>query len=504
MSWSRKKSEERIRKFMQGVPETSVAVRNFSQIESQRRRDLANLRASGMAADEDLIFHVKPSEAVLVNGAHVYVQLIDFDDAMMEQGRETEASHKRALTMLHLHYGICDRVAAEFEAQRVDYHGGRMHAVIVSPSGAQHARDRAQKAIAFGNAIIKAIVEAGKLAANASYQTRVRVGIDSGPSVAVNSGRASEPEPLFLGNAANYAAKLADGDQAGLYASDNIRRDLGEPLCGGGLWMERLLQLNPWGQNPYDLQGAIIARVISEVSPAPFQFHRHTPPLKTIDFKELSASRSIRMPLISLFADIDGFTKYVAECIAGNRVAEMVANLHVLRSEMAATLKEDFNGRKVRFIGDCLHGLVAEGTAAETDEPKTVSRAVEVAGGLRSSFELCQEHLPNIGQIGLAIGIELGATPISRIGIRGDRSVRCSVSKAVSTSETLQRDCKGEDTSLGPRAIAAAPAAVKRLFDEGGRASGLDYSSVASHLTPAPAIIQSGSASSVSMPHCTK
>jgi class 3 adenylate cyclase len=502
MSWSRKKSEERIRNFMQGIPQTSVVVREFDQMEAQRRTYLKTLRASGMAMDEDLIFKVKPSEAILVNGAHVYVQIMDFNEAMMEQGRETEAGHKRALTMLHLHYGICDRVAVEFEAQRVDYHGGRMHAVIVSPSGDAHAR--ALKAVAFGNAVISAIVAAGNVATNSAYRTRVRVGIDSGPSVAVNSGRASEPEPLFLGNAANYAAKLADGDQAGIYASDNIRKDLGQATWGGGLEVEKLLQLDPWGHNPFDLHASVIGRVINEVSPATFQFHHHAPPLRTVDFRELMPSRSIRMPLTSLFADIDGFTNYVGECVAGRRVAEMVANLHVLRSEMAAALKEDFNGRKVRFIGDCLHGLVAEGTAAETDELKTVSRAVEAAGGLRSSFEFCKERLPNIEKLGLAIGIELGATPITRIGIRGERSVRCSVSKAVSTSETLQRDCKGHETGLGPRAIAAAPAAVKRLFIEGGKAPGLDYSSVADHLSPAPAIIQSGSASSVSRPHCVK
>jgi class 3 adenylate cyclase len=489
---------------MQSVPQHNVAVREFAKMEPLRRQQLESNRAQGFAADEDLIFKVSPNEAVLVEGAHVYVQLVDFDNAMMEQGRETEASHQRALNMLHLHYGICDRVAANFEAQRVDYHGGRMHAVIVSPSGSQSARQRAQRAVAFANAITAATEEAGRIAANASYKTGVRVGIDSGPSVAVNSGRAGEPEPLFLGNPANYAAKLADGDQAGIYVSDNIRRELGQSLCRGGLAAERLSMFSLGGQNPFDLSQATISRAIAEVAPTVFNFHRHSPPLKSIDFKLLSPSNSIRMGLISLFADIDGFTKYVADCIAGNSVAEMVANLHVFRSEMAATLKEDFDGRKVRFVGDCLHGLVAEGTTIETHESNTVSRAVEAAGGLRSSFELCRELLPSVQQLGLAIGIELGATPITRIGIRGDRSVRCSVSKAVSTSETLQKHGNGFQTRLGVHALTVAPAAVKRLFDDSGSAENLDYNSVAAHLTPAPVVIRIGNAASVSRPHCAK
>jgi class 3 adenylate cyclase len=500
MSWSRKKSAERIEKFSQEVPETAVAVRQFAQIEVQRINELRKLRASGGGEQEDLIFEVGRNEAVLVNGAHVYVQLMDFNAAMMEQDRETEGGHKRALTMLHLHYGICDRVAAEFEAQRVDYHGGRMHAVIVSPSG--DARERAQKAVAFANAVRNAIVAAGNLAVNDQYRTKVRVGIDSGPSVAVNSGRASEPEPLFLGDAANRAAKLAEGVEEGIYASDNIRKDLGLPGIGGGVEVERGHRFSMPGSNPYDLQPQILAKAISQGQVVDFLFHHHRPPLKTVDFAELMPSKSIRMPLTSVFADIDKFTAYVQRCIALGRISEMVANLHVLRSELAASLKEDFNGRKVRFIGDCLHGLVAEGTAFETDEAATVSRAVEVAGGLRSSFELCQESLPNIRQLGLAIGIELGTTPITRLGIRGDRSVRCSISKAVSASETLQRDCRGDETSLGKRAIRAAPAAIKRLFDDNGKASGLDYNSVAEHLVAAPAVVTSGTASSVSQPHC--
>ena len=33
----------------------------------------------------------------------------------------------------------------------------------------------------------------------------------------------------------------------------------------------------------------------------------------------------------------------------------------------------DFAGRKVRFIGDCVHGLTVEGTAQTTDEKDTIS-----------------------------------------------------------------------------------------------------------------------------------
>jgi class 3 adenylate cyclase len=232
---------------------------------------------------------------------------------------------------------------------------------------------------------------------------------------------------------------------------------------------------------------------------ATFSFHRHTPPLKTIDFSQLMPSKSIRMGLMSVFGDIDGFTKYVDECIAGNRIGEMVSNLHVIRSELAATLSDDYLGRKVRFIGDCIHGLIAEGTAYETDGSASVVAAVKAAGGMRSSFELCQEELDGIGQLGIAIGLEYGETPITRIGIRGDRSVRCSVSRAVSRSESLQSNCDGDQTALGPTALGLAPASVRRLFDE-GVAWGLDAGSVEEHLS-APPQVSSGAVTATAAPY---
>ena len=71
----------------------------------------------------------------------------------------------------------------------------------------------------------------------------------------------------------------------------------------------------------------------------------------------------------------------------------VVRTLHVLRSELDAVLHEDFAGRKVRFIGDCVHGLVVEGTAQTTDEKETITNLTLCAGGMRSSFNLALAKL---------------------------------------------------------------------------------------------------------------
>ena len=45
-----------------------------------------------------------------------------------------------------------------------------------------------------------------------------------GRCIAINNGTGLEQEPLFLGGAANHAAKLAEGSEPGIFLSDNARK----------------------------------------------------------------------------------------------------------------------------------------------------------------------------------------------------------------------------------------------------------------------------------------
>ena len=186
----------------------------------------------------------------------------------------------------------------------------------------------------------------------------------------------------------------------------------------------------------------------------------------------------LRLPVVSIFADIDGYTQYIDQAMNARTVSEAVRNLHVIRSELNAVLQEDFSGRKVRFVGDCIHGLLAEGSGTTVDLSDTVDIAAQCAGGLRSSFDLCREMLPNIAQLGLAIGFELGETPISRVGIRGERSVRVASSKATIASEAAQSVCDGYQTKMGDSAWESASYTLRAFFP-GQMADDLTYDDVA-------------------------
>lgn len=498
MTWSRTQAAERIRKFRDNAPD--IKVERYAENYLPRitlERNLAHARGSA-APDNPPLFSLADGAAVLVDTVQVYVRLLNYDDFRLDGGRETTDSHARGLALLHTLYSAADRVVEGAGGQRVDYHGARLHAVVIEPHGEASVRERIAAALDLAQQMVELARLAGRqFLGELGGNLRFRVGIDAGPCVAINSGRSDEREPMFVGPAANHAAKLAQGDIEGIYLSDRVRAIYGlrrmATIVDEKAFAATSIELGTVQGSPTGPHGTAKAagrfdgwlveardQLWMPLSPRDFAFHQHTPPLRSIDYAQLSPSRSIRMPLAVIFADLDRYTAYIDRCMAEGCLDEAVRLLHVLRSEMNAVVQNDFGGRKVRFIGDCILAILAVGSAHEIDLQGTVTRAALCAGALRSSFDLCGEIMPEARKLGLAIGIETGETPISRIGIRGvDRAVRVVSSLAVRGSESSQSDCGGTQTRLGPNAYADANAAVRSLFWRDRTADGLTYNDVA-------------------------
>ena len=478
MAWNEDSARKRIRDFMESVPQGDIMVEDFRTFLTEARVQ------KGMAADASVraaLVDIPRNRAITTDAVHIYANLIDFNDVLTEAGRETEASHKRALEFLHAHYQGCDELIDEFEMQRVDFHGSRLHAVVLAPEGAENEGERVRVAVAFSAAFRELVERLGDKHPN--FKTGVCIGIDSGPAVAIDSGRRGEREPLFIGSPANHAAKLADGTDEGLNLSPGAASAIGqmaEPLAKSVFLNEEVARrylgdeittagvrqtANERLEKAYAavLEG-LDARINSDNGEAVFRFHHKEPPLKDLVYADHPPSNAIRMELASIFADVDNFTAYIDNAIATGGIAEAVANLHVIRAEMGAVLRDDFAGRKVRYIGDCVHGLLAEGSKTETNAMDTMKKSVDAAAGLRSSFDLCREMLPGIADLGLAIGIDYGTTPICRLGLRGDASVRAAASRATCVSEAEQRRCNGMETALGENAYRNSPASVREAF----------------------------------------
>lgn len=511
MAWDEQRARKRIADLRASAPSTGIAVKDLENFLTERKSVRDSILASGQQFEEP-IFAIGRNAAVVTHGVHIYARLMDHADHLMARDRQTPASDARAMQFLHAHYAACDELIASFGIQRVDFHGGRLHAVVLLPVGEAFEGTRIDTAIAFAAAyrdMVQRMAEEDPEAPS----TRVRVGIDSGPAVAINSGRRSELEPLFIGSPANHAAKAAEGGSPGVYFGPGIRRrrELAKAMGAGSIgfadaldyFEERAALDQTISQGGWDRRASVrlddaytifqnrrAAEIASPHAPAVFRFHFHQPPLRSIQYADHPPSNAIRMAMACIFADIAGFTDYVDEAMRTGRVAQAVSNLHVMRGEMNYVARDDFGGRKVRYIGDCLQAILAEGDSRDVDERATVRKAVLAASGIYSSFELCRELLPDVEDLGIAIGIELGITPLARLGLRGEASVRCVSSRSTCLSEEVQGRCLAGEIGIGDDAYDAADVHVKRMFDNGSRKlKQLSHHAAHALLMGAPAVI---------------
>ena len=166
---------------------------------------------------------IPTNKAYRMDGVHLYIDIVNFEEMLWSTDFEGETSHKRALRFLNLHFRAVHRILADADAIRVDFHNQRLHAVIAKPYGKDAAGDRVDRAVALAKLIVDVLAETGDDDENIP-NAKVRVGIDTGKALAVNNGRNGYREPLFLGRPANIAAKLSSNNKAiGIYLSNDAR-----------------------------------------------------------------------------------------------------------------------------------------------------------------------------------------------------------------------------------------------------------------------------------------
>jgi class 3 adenylate cyclase len=462
-TWNHDRAEERIEAALAQVEDVKIVTYS---------RDLS-------------LENIPTNKAYRVDAAHLYLDVINLDEMLNCTSDEGVTCHRRTLRFLNLHQRAVHRVLSETGAKRVDFHNQRLHAIVPKPYGGEDSDEAARihAAIAIAQLIIEVVAQTGDSDEHIP-DAKVRAGIDSGEALAVNNGRRGNRESLFLGAPANLAAKLSGaGGKGGIYLTNHARRAIGltEAANPATTALSRDEIAVSQDAAALDVTADEIVKAWREDNEAnpigTFEFSGHTPPLRTLDIEALTPSNSRRQNLLSTYADLDGFTAYVSAHIADN-AEDVVRVLHVLRAEMDNVLSSDFEGRRVRFIGDCIHGIMCEGTAQTTDVEASISDTVLCAGALRSSFELALKKLEDaeidVHGLGLQIGFEFGPVATTRLGMQGSR-VRCSVGRAVRASEAEQMRCGTNETAIGERAYCAATEAVRDLFGVKRKVANLDY-----------------------------
>jgi len=439
--------------------------------------------------DTDLS-NLSSTVAYRVDGVHLYADILNLKDMLAVTTIEGETCHKRTLRFLNMHYRAVHRILGRVDAIRVDFHNQRLHSVIAKPYDDE--AKRVHRAVAIGQLIIDVLAQTGEDADHPA--AKVRVGVDTGKALAVNNGRRGHREPLFLGEPANHAAKRAAGGTAiGIYLTNKARKAIGlvevasvdtTPLT------KAEIETNQNKANLGVTADEIVKEWKDDLKDNPigdFEFTGHTPPYATLDIETLSAKNSRRQDATAIYGDLDGFTAYVGANIATDYGAKNVVRaLHVLRAELDAVLHEDFKGRKVRFIGDCIHGLLVEGTAQTTDVEETISNMTLCAGAMRSSFNIALKRLKDKGtdasSLGLAVGFDFGPMNVTRLGMKGEL-IRCSVSRGVIAAEKEQSRCKGTETAIGESAYDEGSDAVRTMFGADRKRAGLDYDTAVNELS---------------------
>jgi class 3 adenylate cyclase len=469
-NWNKDRASDRIKAKINSLPLKDIEIKPYV-----RDTDLGNLPIH---------------RAYRVDGVHVYADILNLKDMLNVTAVEGETCHRRTLRFLNLQYRAVERILRSENAILVDFHNQRLHSVIAKPYDDEEKR--VHRGIAIGQMIIDVLAQTGEDADHPP--AKVRIGIDTGEALAVNNGRRGHREPLFLGEPANHAAKRAGGGaKTGIYLTNEARGVIG--LAKVANEDTSPLTADEIAQSQKKAKLSVTAEEIVEqweddLEERPigqFEFSGHTPPFSTLDIESLSVRNSRRQDASTVYGDIDGFTEYVSNNIGTDTGAKNVVRaLHVLRSELDAVLHEDFKGIKVRFIGDCIHGLLVEGTAQTTETEETISNMVLCAGAMRSSFDLAIDKLDKAGtdatSLGLQVGFEYGPMTVTRLGMKGDL-IRCSVSRGVLAAEAEQGRCGGAETAIGQIAYNKGTEAVRALFGSTRKRKDLDYDTALNELS---------------------
>lgn len=451
---------------------------------AMRLEEVSNVVIKDYVRDTDLT-GIGTNVAYRVDGVHLYIDIININELLETTTTDGERAHKRALRFLNNHYRAVRNILLNVDAIQIDFHNQRLHAVFAKPYDDEAAR--VHKAVATAQLVRNVLVKIGENEDDPLPAAKTRVGIDTGKALAVNNGRRRSREPLFLGNPANQAAKRAgyDTEVEGIFITNNARIAVGWDKVLNDFSIALTDEQIAKSQEKAALT-VTVDKVVKdwetdlENNPiGKFEFTRHTPPYRDLDLEELTPRNSRRQEATSIYADIDNFTRYVADRIDDDASAiDVVKTLHILRSELDAVLYEDFAGKKVRFIGDCIHGILIEGTATNTDDAETAKNAMLCSAAMRSSFAIALDELAaegiDVGDLGLGIGLEHGFIAITRLGIKSEM-VRCCISRSVLASEAEQQKCNGRQTSVGPKLYDHAPTQFRELFGIGRKRADFDY-----------------------------
>ncbi len=167
-----------------------------------------------------------------------------------------------------------------------------------------------------------------------------------------------------------------------------------------------------------------------------------------IDLDRLSERQSKKISAVALYADLDGFTRYVQAAEHDEDVVSLVRVLHMIRTEFHAVVNQDYPGvgLVLQHQGDRLLAIVQMPPGDRLDQ--RCANGLKIAIGMQSSMEhALNEHLQERQDIHVAVGLDVGTVLVTRLGKKGQREVIC-LGPRVTTAEALQLCSAGQEIRI--------------------------------------------------------
>lgn len=438
--------------------------------------DIGEIEVEPLSRDADLDSLLSETTCREIRGTHVYFDIPNFATLVTEAGG-TEVPLKKLVRAVHVYQREVARIVERedmFDGYHVHFQGARLHALFFRPYDDE---DLAAKAVLL-QLVLRQFLRDVFNPAFSNVGDFVGTGGGAlGDVIGTKNGMRRERELLFLGAPANYAAKVL-GTSGTLAITESVYEALPESLQSACVITDRD---GPDGTSVYEVAdvtddelaefcaefgvewdvGDSAARIQDDIDATPLSDIAIEGAIAKMDLDSLSVHKNKLVDAATVFADVDGFTRYIDSAETDDEKEEALRVFHVIRREMSRVVRVDYDGLHVQFQGDRLQSLFH---VPADDLSTIVTRAIEAAVGLQSSMlKTLPLHVPAAKDLALAIGIDVGTTLASKLGTRGVRDRIC-IGEAVECAAAVQERHDGGVIALTQRAYDVLDTELQAYF----------------------------------------
>lgn len=400
-----------------------------------------------------------------VKGAHIYVDVPNFHEAVGNAGDDKEKQKKllRAASVLRKGQG---ELFDEDDVGQIQLQTARQHVLCFKPYDSNEESKAAERA---KRSVIAAITQHSYIyeSFNPVFKDDVgdfeaASGIAAGTSFITNIGYKGERELISLGTCANLGAKVIDQSKRDSITVTKDVYDLLPDCLKEHFKKSRTVAQTVtyqavglrWGTYP-DLAKTLSVNFDAEKLKKKAEERQADLATKDmniteaevlIDIDALTEKNSKRTSAVPIYADLDGFTKYVQESEEDDEgIKSLVRKLHMIRHEFHSVMKKDYDGLVIQHQGDRIVGIIHLPSGDNFD--KRCNNGLDIAIGLLSSMKHVLNERLDGKDIHVAIGLDVGKTLITRLGKKGEREVIC-LGRKVCSAEELQLASSGKQIRI--------------------------------------------------------